>query len=91
VTAATRPAQKATVLEVSGDEVLLELSGGMGRALTPAPGSVPEVGEPICYSSITDGYQPLAAFPVREDTPWTHGGPPVDYTPTDDDAHEEWS
>lgn len=91
VTATTRPAQKATVLEVSGGEVLLELSSGMGRALTPAPGSVPEVGEWICYSSISDGYQPLATFPAREDTPWTHGGPPVEYVPTDEDADEEWS
>jgi hypothetical protein len=91
VTAPTRPAQKATVLDVCGDEVLLELSGGMGRSLTPAPGSVPEIGERIRYSSISDGYQPVAAFPVREDTPWTHGGPPVEYVPTDEDAHEEWS
>jgi hypothetical protein len=91
VTATTRPNQKATVLEVSGGEVLLELSGGMGRALTPTTGSVPQIGEWICYSSITDGYQPLAAFPAQEDTPWTHGGPPVEYVPTDEDAHEEWS
>jgi hypothetical protein len=91
VTATTRPTQKATILAIADGEVLLELSSGMGRAATPAPGSVPEIGEQICYSSVTDGYQPLASFPAREDTPWTHGGPPVEYVPTDEDAHEEWS
>jgi hypothetical protein len=91
VHAVTRPGQKAMVLGVSGNAVRLELSGGMGRAATPAPGSVPEVGEAICYSSIVDSYQPVTTFPPREETPWTHGGPPVEYQPTDEDAHEEWS
>jgi hypothetical protein len=91
VHAVTRPTQKATVLAVSGTAVRLELSGGMGRAATPAPGSVPEVGERVCYSSIVDSYQPVTTFPPREETPWTHGGPPVEYQPTDEDAHEEWS
>jgi hypothetical protein len=91
VTATTRPAQKATILSVTGKEVVLELSGGMGRSLIPAPGSVPEVGERTCYTSIVDAYQPLSSFPAREDTPWTHGGPPVEYVPTEEDAHEEWS
>lgn len=30
-------------------------------------------------------------FPEREETPWTHGGPPEEYVPTDQDAQEEWS
>ncbi|GIH18876.1 hypothetical protein Raf01_70480 [Rugosimonospora africana] len=103
--APTRSGQKATLIAITGDGVLLELSGGMGRAATPAPGTVPEVGERICYSSLTDGYQPVADFPRREDTPWTHGGPPAGYDPapvgdaadaaaTDTvaaDAAEEWS
>ncbi len=90
VTATSRLAQKATVRAVTRGEVLLELSGGMGRAMTPAPGSVPEVGERICYTSIVDSYQPTAAFPDRQDTPWTHGGQPAEYVPTDQDAREEW-
>jgi hypothetical protein len=89
--ALSRPAQRATVVAAAGGDVLLELSGGMGRAKIPAPGSVPEVGEEICYSSVVDGYQASAAFPAREDTPWTHGGPPAAYEPTRDDTHEEWS
>jgi hypothetical protein len=71
--------------------VLLELSGGMGRSLTPAPGSVPEVGERLCYSPFGGGHQPAPTFPSREETPWTHGGPPPEYVPTDEDAAEEWS
>ncbi len=85
-----RPGQKATVLAVDGG-VVLELAGGMGRSLTPDPGTMPGVGEQVAYSSITDGYQPAATFPAREDTPWTHGGPPPEFVPSDDDAHEEWS
>jgi hypothetical protein len=80
----TRPTQKAKVVFVtptgggSKTEVVLELSGGMGRALTAPPGSVPEVGERLCYTTLTDGYVPPGAFPSREETPWTHGGPPTD-------------
>ncbi|GAB3063542.1 hypothetical protein [Micromonospora schwarzwaldensis] len=76
-----RPGQKATVVFVTpgGDgktEVVLELSGGMGRGLTAPAGSVPEVGERICLTSLSDGYLPGGAFPTPEETPWTHGGPP---------------
>ncbi len=91
VIAPTRPGQKAEIVSVSGADVLLELSGGMGRSLTPAPGSVPAVGERLCYTTLTDAYQPIGSFPPREQTPWTHGGPPVEYVPNDEDAHEEWS
>ncbi|MEU7573673.1 hypothetical protein [Micromonospora sp. NPDC049240] len=76
-----RPGQKATVVFVTpgGDgktEVVLELSGGMGRGLTAPAGSVPEVGERICLTSLSDGYLPGGVFPTPEETPWTHGGPP---------------
>ena len=72
-------------------EVVLELSGGMGRALTAEPGSVPEPGERLCYTMLTDSYQPVSSFPDREHTPWTHGGPPPEYVPADEDATEAWS
>ena len=72
-------------------EVVLELSGGMGRALTAEPGSVPEPGERLCYTTLTDSYQPASSFPDREHTPWTHGGPPPEYVPADEDASEAWS
>ncbi|QLQ39480.1 hypothetical protein [Micromonospora robiginosa] len=76
-----RPGQKATVVFVTPGadgktEVVLELSGGMGRGLTAPAGSVPEVGERICLTGLSDGFLPGGAFPAPEETPWTHGGPP---------------
>jgi hypothetical protein len=90
-----RPAQKAQILAVTpvggGLEVLLELTGGMGRSLTPAPGSVPTAEEQITYSTVSDAFQPAGQFPDVGDTPWTHGGPPASPMPTEDDAVEAWS
>jgi hypothetical protein len=97
-----RPGQQATVIGVAppgtaaadGDgrsRVILELKGGMGRSLTPQPGSVPAVGEYVTYTSLREDFQPAPKFPGIQDTPWTHGGPPPEYVPTDDDAREDWS
>ena len=93
-----RPGQKAVLREVlppgspgGASYVTLELTSGMGRGRVPQPGSVPEWGEELTYTALSDEFQPLAKFPSREDTPWTHGGPPEDYVPTDDDAREDWS
>ncbi|SIN35696.1 hypothetical protein [Micromonospora cremea] len=91
--------QKATVVSTArkddgSAEVVLELAGGMGSSLTPPPGSVPGVGEQLCYTTLTDTFFPAGAFPSREETPWTHGGPPAPYEdspPTAEDAREEWS
>jgi hypothetical protein len=95
LTSPARPSQQARVVSVApaGDRtaVVLELKGGMGRALTPEPGSVPEPGERVCYAGLGDGFQPLPGFPDPEETPWTHGGPPPPYVPSGDDAGEAWS
>ncbi len=58
-----------------GTDVLLELSGGMGRKLTAEPGSVPVVGEGLLLTTLNETYRPGGAFPDSADTPWTHGGP----------------
>ncbi|RKN49589.1 hypothetical protein [Micromonospora endolithica] len=80
-----RPGQKARVVFVTpGDgktEVVVELSGGMGRGLTAPPGTVPEVGERVCLTTLSDGYLPVATFPAVDETPWTHGGPPAEVDP----------
>jgi hypothetical protein len=91
-----RPGQSATVVSVTSRagaraEVVLELTGGMGRSLVAAPGSVPAVGEQVCYTTLSDSYQPRRMFPDRESTPWTHGGPPPVYVPVNDDVAEAWS
>lgn len=91
-----RPAQEARIVSVSQPggrpaRVVLELAKGMGRGLTPAVGSVPALGEHVCYATFNDGYQPPPMFPEPGQTPWTHGGPPQPYVPTDEDAQEAWS
>lgn len=95
LTSPVRPSQEARVVSVTAagerTRVVLELKGGMGRALAPAPGSMPATGEEVCYAAFGDGFQPLPGFPAPEDTPWTHGGPPPPYVPADDDAREAWS
>jgi hypothetical protein len=81
LTSPARPSQKAKVISVTptptGCDVLLELSGGMGRKLVAEPGSVPSVGERLLLTTLSEAYRPGAAFPDPADTPWTHGGPPV--------------
>jgi hypothetical protein len=82
LTSPQRPSQKAAVISVTAvdehkTEVLLELSGGMGRKLVAEPGSVPEAGERLLFTTLSEAYRPGGAFPDPEQTPWTHGGPPV--------------
>ncbi|GAA0796652.1 hypothetical protein [Spirilliplanes yamanashiensis] len=96
LTCPDRPSQKATVISVTpaGDEtdVLLELSGGMGRKLVAEPGSVPAVGDTVLYTTLTEAYRPGGAFPEPDRTPWTHGGPPAPPAqPTPAEAAEEWA
>jgi hypothetical protein len=93
-----RPGQQARLVSLTAGSgsgaawiAVLELSGGMGRGLTAPPGTVPAIGEQICLSTITDSWQPPPWFPQREETPWTHGGPPPAYVPYDADAAEDWS
>ena len=69
----------------------LELSGGgIGRKPPAPPGSVPAVGDVVCYTTLIDEFQRPPEFPDRENTPWTHGGPPPEYVDNDDDASEDW-
>jgi len=79
LTSPARPAQKAKVISVtptaSGADVLLELSGGMGRKMVAEPGSVPAVGERLLLTTLSEAFRPGAAFPDASETPWTHGGP----------------
>lgn len=89
-----RPTQTAAVIaatpEPAGTRLVLELARGMGNGRTPAAGTVPGVGDEVCYSLHAADYQPAGTFPTRENTPWTHGGPPPEYVPVADDANEEW-
>jgi hypothetical protein len=87
LTSPARPGQKATVVSIAaaGDDatdVVLELSGGMGRKLVAEPGCVPAVGERILLTTLSEAFRPGGAFPDPADTPWTHGGPPASPLPT---------
>jgi hypothetical protein len=81
LTSPARPAQKAKVVSLTpvanGTDVLLELSGGMGRKLVAEPGSVPVVGERLLLTTLSEAFRPGASFPDPAETPWTHGGPPA--------------
>jgi hypothetical protein len=75
-----------------GLEITLELAEGMGHGNTARAGSVPAVGDRVCYSNLTDDHKQRGTYPAPKDTPWTHGGPPAQQPDSSsDDANEEWS
>ncbi|WP_433476496.1 hypothetical protein ACQPZP_05265 [Spirillospora sp. CA-142024] len=55
--------------------VVLELVVGMGRVGNPQRGAVPELGEVRAYTAVPEQWK-TPDFPSRDQTPWTHGGPP---------------
>ena len=89
-----RPRQKAEVIDVAraGERthVILELQSDMGQRLVPLPGSVPSEGDTVLYTALREEFQPSPDWPPPELTPWTHGGPPPEYVPGDEDATEAW-
>ena len=60
--------------------VTLRLTNGMGRSKEPAPGTVPEQGESLCWTLFEHAPRGGPGLPEVEDTPWTHGGPPAEPT-----------
>lgn len=92
----TRGGQQAVVdaLARAGDgwEVTVELQNRMGRGRTPDPGSVPDLGDEILYCALAPQFAGRGHnWPTREQTPWTHGGPPPEYVPVPEDSVEDWS
>ena len=70
--------QRAELVAVGAPpgSVTVRLLSGMGRKKEPAPGSVPEPGEQVCFTLFELTARQSAPLPEPEDTPWTHGGPP---------------
>ncbi|UGT54460.1 hypothetical protein [Nocardia asteroides] len=90
LTCVERPKQSGVVVEIEGDTLVLELSGGMGRKLVAEPGSVPAAEEVLGFARFKPSpFNGQLNLPAREDTPWTHGGPPPEWTPPTDDEGEE--
>ncbi|MEU0146429.1 hypothetical protein ABZ119_10780 [Streptomyces sp. NPDC006288] len=56
--------------------LVLRITDRMGRGKEPAPGSVPEPGDRIAWTLFEHDQRGGAKLPDRDDTPWTHGGPP---------------
>ncbi|OEV01024.1 hypothetical protein AN217_06950 [Streptomyces qinglanensis] len=71
--------QRAELAELAGPgEYVLRLVSGMGRGKEPAPGTVPEKGDLMCWTVFEHAPRGGPGLPEPEETPWTHGGPPGD-------------
>jgi hypothetical protein len=75
-----RPRQKVQIAALArtpaGADLVLEVTQGMGTPAKPKPGAVPAAGEQISYT-LDPGYFAQREYPSPDQTPWTHGGPPV--------------
>lgn len=90
-----RPTQAVILTEIERRQdrtlVTLELQDKMGpRPSDPTPGAIPDPGDRLTYAAFRPEFRRGPEFPAREDTPWTHGGPPREYVPTEQDAAEPW-
>ncbi|MEU5408726.1 hypothetical protein [Nocardia asteroides] len=89
LTCVERPKQSGVVVEIEGDTLVLELSGGMGRKLIPEPGSVPGADDELGFARFSPTpFNGQLNLPAREETPWTHGGPPPEWTPETDETED---
>lgn len=82
----TRPKQGAQLISIDDDLVIVQINSGMTKGAT-----IPTLGEQICYTELDPSGGRRPPLPPTEETPWTHGGPPPAYVPTDEDAQEVWS
>ncbi|GAA0389945.1 hypothetical protein Acor_46520 [Acrocarpospora corrugata] len=81
-----RPKQGTVLVSVDADIVTLQINSGMTKDAT-----LPSPGEVVCYTELDPAGGRRPALPDVTETPWTHGGPPPEYVPTDEDAQEAWS
>lgn len=83
----------STVPEGDSSLVTVEVTGGMGRARVPKPGTVPALGQRIAYLP-DPGWRPTPVFPDPDQIPWTHAtalnAPDDDTTESNEAAAEEW-
>lgn len=82
----------STELDGEASLVTVEITGGMGRALTPKPGTVPTLDQIVAYLP-APGWRSAPVFPDSTRAPWTHTAGEVavaDLRTSDDVAAEEW-
>ncbi|MGW6638239.1 hypothetical protein [Streptomyces cyaneofuscatus] len=65
--------------------VELEITAGMGPVTRPNHAVLPEPGAFLVFTLAPDHYR-MPEFPTRDQTPWTHGGPPAGRS---DDGNED--
>ncbi|WP_101789194.1 hypothetical protein [Nonomuraea indica] len=81
-----RPKQSCQLMSIDDGLVVIQINSGMSKGAT-----IPAVGETVCYTELDPSEGRRPRLPSLELTPWTHGGPPTEYVPTDEDAGEIWS
>ncbi|MEU8966716.1 hypothetical protein AB0C89_34125 [Streptomyces sp. NPDC048491] len=81
-----KPQKAEFVAYEPGGALVLRVLDKMGRAKDPAPGSVPEKGDRICWTLFEHEQRGAPKLPDPEATPWTHGGPPGSATAEQPDA-----
>ncbi|MEK2479042.1 hypothetical protein [Streptomyces noursei] len=75
------PADGETLVE-------LEIIAGMGKASSPNHAVLPEIGAFLVLTIAPPDHYRMPEFPSRDQTPWTHGGPPPNH-PDNSDEDEE--
>lgn len=61
-----------------GTLVLLEITAGMGPATRRNHSVLPDTGDLLLLTVAPDHFR-MPEFPSRDQTPWTHGGPPPEH------------
>ncbi|MCY0959012.1 hypothetical protein [Streptomyces sp. H27-H5] len=72
-----RPQAAEFVRFEDAGRIVLRLLDKMGGGREPAPGSVPEKGDRLCWTLFEHDARGGPRLPDPEKTPWTHGGPPA--------------
>ncbi|MFF6779028.1 hypothetical protein ACFY8W_36525 [Streptomyces sp. NPDC012637] len=66
-----------TPAETNGETLVeVEITAGMGTVTRPNHAVLPEPGAVLVFTLAPDHYR-MPEFPTRDQTPWTHGGPPA--------------
>ncbi|MFD9280259.1 hypothetical protein ACFWD7_23645 [Streptomyces mirabilis] len=81
--------QVREVIPRNSDTLLtLEITAGMGTIDRPNHTVLPDADTFLVLTAAPERYR-MPAFPTRDQTPWTHGGPPPDHPAGDDNEEEQ--